>query len=205
MKRSEDEKWNIYTHLAGVIFAVLGFPLLFIKIGYQEEVSKYISLVVYAISFIFLFSSSTIYHYVTNEKRKFRWRKVDHISIYFMISGTYFPIMIEYFERDTAIFFLTIMYSFVFLGTILKIWFTGKFERASMILYIFLGWMIIFMAKTFFSSASIEVSTFIVMGGVAYTVGIYFYSKDEKKYYHAIWHVFVLLGSILHFSAVFLI
>lgn len=196
-----EERWNTITHLLGVIFALVAFPFLFTDLNNMDN-PTIVSLIIYAFSFVFLFSASTIYHFVKDEKKKIIWRKIDHISIYFMISGTYVPFMIRYIEFDRAIIFLSIMYSLVFIGSILKIWFTGKFEKASLFLYIFLGWMILFIGKSFYQAADALVISSVVAGGIAYMAGVYFYVKDERKYYHAIWHIFVLLGSILHFQGV---
>ncbi len=196
-----EERWNTITHLLGVIFALVAFPFLFTDLNNMDN-PTIVSLIIYAFSFVFLFSASTIYHFVKDEKKKILWRKIDHISIYFMISGTYVPFMIRYIEFDRAIIFLSIMYSLVFIGSILKIWFTGKFEKASLFLYIFLGWMILFIGKSFYQAADALVISSVVAGGIAYMAGVYFYVKDERKYYHAIWHIFVLLGSILHFQGV---
>jgi len=196
-----EERWNTITHLLGVIFALVAFPFLFTDLNNMNN-PTIVSLIIYAFSFVFLFSASTIYHFVKDEKKKILWRKIDHISIYFMISGTYVPFMIRYIEFDRAIIFLSIMYSLVFIGSILKIWFTGKFEKASLFLYIFLGWMILFIGKSFYQAADALVISSVVAGGIAYMAGVYFYVKDERKYYHAIWHIFVLLGSILHFQGV---
>ena len=196
-----EERWNTITHLLGVIFALVAFPFLFTDL-YNMDNPTIISLIIYAFSFVFLFSASTIYHFVKDEKKKILWRKIDHISIYFMISGTYVPFMIRYIEFDRAIIFLSIMYSLVFIGSILKIWFTGKFEKASLFLYIFLGWMILFIGKSFYQAADALVISNVIAGGIVYMAGVYFYVKDERKYYHAIWHIFVLLGSILHFQGV---
>lgn len=197
----QEERWNTITHLLGVIFALVAFPFLFTDLNNMDN-PTIVSLIIYAFSFVFLFSASTIYHFLKDEKKKILWRKIDHISIYFMISGTYVPFMIRYIEFDRAIIFLSIMYSLVFIGAILKIWFTGKFENASLFLYIFLGWMILFIGKSFYQAADALVISSVVAGGIAYMAGVYFYVKDERKYYHAIWHIFVLLGSILHFQGV---
>lgn len=204
MDKVQEEKWNTITHLLGVLFGVIAFPVLFIVDDFASKFSEYVAIAIYAFSFIFLFISSSIYHYTKDVKRKQFWQKIDHISIYFMISGTYVPFMIKYIEFNTAILFLSIMYTLVFIGSVLKIWFTGKYEIASLILYIFLGWMIIFQIKPFYMNAGNLVMGFVVAGGLAYMIGIYFYVLDKKKYYHTIWHIFVLLGSILHFQGVIL-
>lgn len=201
---SINEYWNTWTHFLGILFALMAFPVLITQVYVLNSMKDLVAIIIYAVSFTFLFMASTIYHYVLAEKKKKLWRKVDHISIYFMISGSYVPYMMRYIEYDRSIMFLTIMYSLIFVGTILKIWFTGKFEKASILLYVFLGWMIVFIGKSFYVAASASVISMVVLGGLSYMIGIYFYLKDEKKYYHAIWHIFVLLGGILHFLGVYL-
>ena len=201
---SQDEYWNVWTHFVGIVFSLIAFPVLISQVYNLNSKKDFVAVLVYCISFVFLFSASTIYHYVLKEKKKKFWRKIDHISIYFMISGSYVPYMLRYIEFDRSIMFLSIMYSLIFVGTILKIWFTGRFEKASILLYVFLGWMIVFIGKSFYVAASSGVLTMVVLGGLAYMVGIFFYLRDEKKYYHAIWHIFVLMGGILHFLGVYL-
>ena len=182
---------------------MLAFPFQVNKTIHLDTKTQLFATAIYGLSFLFLFISSTVYHYIQNPVRKIKWRRIDHISIYFMISGTYVPFMLEYLKLSNAIIFLSIMYSLVLLGTVFKIFYTGKFEKMSLFLYVFLGWMVVFMAKSFFGNAPILVSTLVICGGIAYMVGIYFYTRDQKKYFHAIWHIFVLLGSILHFLAVY--
>ena len=94
-----EERWNTITHLLGVIFALVALPFLFTDLNNMDN-PTIISLIIYAFSFVFLFSASTTYHFVKDEKKKILWRKIDHISIYFMISGTYVPFMIRYIEFD---------------------------------------------------------------------------------------------------------
>lgn len=200
----KEEKWNAYTHLAGILFAVIAFPFVFINGSFDNHFSLLIASIIYAFSFIFLFTASTVYHFTVDPQKKILWRKIDHISIYYMISGTYVPYMIKYLEFSKAIYFLAIMYFLVIIGSILKIWFTGKYEKASLGLYIFLGWMIVFIGKDFFQNANLLVISMVVAGGIAYMAGVYFYINDSKKYYHSIWHIFVLLGGMFHFSGVLL-
>ncbi len=204
MNTESTEKWNAITHIFGIIFGLFAFPFLLYKNYLSESYTPIIASIVYGLSFLFLFASSSIYHSVHNNKSKEIWRKIDHISIYFMISGTYVPFMLEYINTNTAILFLSIMYGIVLIGTVFKLFFFNRFERVSVLLYLFLGWMIVFIAKSFFENASILVSTLVILGGIAYTSGVYFYVKD-KKYDHTIWHIFVLIGSILHFQAVYYI
>ena len=199
----KDEKWNIITHFIGIVFALTCFPSLLTGIENTSDYHQFIACWIYFVSFLSLYISSTTYHWISNPSRKKTWRKIDHISIYFMISGTYVPFMMEYIEFSKAIIFLSVMYFLVFVGSVLKLFFTGRYEKASLVLYVFLGWMIIFMGRSFYTNASLTVLLLLLLGGIAYTGGIYFYTRDDRKHFHAIWHIFVLLGSILHFLAVY--
>jgi len=203
ISNEKEEKWNVITHALGIIFALATFPFLIFKVSNSSTNIALGGVLIYFASFLLLFFASTTYHAISNPKKKRMWRKIDHISIYFMISGTYVPFMIAYIPSQKAIVFLAIMYFLVLLGSVLKIFYTGKFEKASLLLYLFLGWMIVFMGKSFFTNSSTFVASMVMLGGLAYTSGIYFYTKDHRKYYHAIWHIFVLIGSILHFVAVY--
>lgn len=198
----KEEKWNSYSHGFGLLFALIAFPYLLYNLSSQAQLFP---LVIYFVSFSFLFLSSFCYHNASKEATKASWRKIDHISIFYMISGTYVPFMFAYIAPDIRYPFLTIMYALVLAGSILKIWFTGRFEFISLLLYLFLGWMIVFIAKDFIAAAPSHILWLVTLGGLAYTFGIYFYSKDERPYYHFIWHIFVLIGAILHFVAVSLI
>ncbi len=202
-KRSKEEAWNMYTHLIGILFTFIAFPVLFLSADLSSTV-KIAALIIYGLSFLNLFVASTTYHATIEDRKKRFWRKIDHISIYFMIAGSYVPYMMEYIDFRVALIFMIIMYGLVLIGSILKIWFTGKFEFVSLLLYVFLGWMIVFLGRSFYSNAPSVVLLMVVLGGLMYMSGIYFYVRDYKKYYHAVWHVFVLLGSIFHFIGVYL-
>lgn len=201
---SSHEKWNTTSHALGILFGLIAVPFLIANSLSNEVKTQFFAAIVYSISFLFLFIASTTYHFVTQEKTKETWRKIDHISIYYMISGSYLPFMLEYISINKAIIFLSLMYLLVFLGTFFKLAFIDRFEKFSVFLYIFLGWMILFIAKSFFGNASLSISVLVILGGIFYTSGVYFYVKD-KNYDHTIWHFFVLIASILHFVAVYLI
>jgi hemolysin III len=147
---------------------------------------------------------STLYQAVRNQKVKDYLQIGDHISIYFLIAGTYSPLMVKYLEAETVILFLSVMWSIVFLGTLFKIFFTKKFKILSTILYLALGWMIVFVIEPLIITMPFSVFLWILAGGLSYTIGVYFYIKDHKMYYHSLWHVFVLFGTIAHFISVYL-
>lgn len=153
---------------------------------------------------LLVYTFSTLYHISKDDKTKNILQVCDHISIYFLIAGTYSPLMVKYLETETAILFLSVMWSIVLLGTIFKIFFTKKFKFLSTVLYLALGWMIVFVIKPLLETIPFSVFLWIILGGLSYTIGVYFYVKDHKMYYHFIWHAFVLFGTIAHFISVYI-
>jgi hemolysin III len=164
--------------------------------------SAFYAITAFALGVLLVYTSSTLYHFVQEKKLKNILKIADHISIYFLIAGTYTPLMITYLPPSTAFVFLTIMWSIVFLGTLFKFFFIHRFEWFSVILYLTMGWMIIFVIKPLVQNVPLAVFWWILGGGISYTIGVYFYVKSYKLYFHAIWHVFVLIGTLLHFMAI---
>ncbi|WP_235296701.1 PAQR family membrane homeostasis protein TrhA [Portibacter marinus] len=157
---------------------------------------------IYAFGFIFLFVSSTAYHAVTDYNLKRQLQKVDHISIYFMIAGSYTPFIFLCLDGVRAWLFLGVMWTIVLLGTIFKLFFTGRFDKWSLALYLGMGWMLVLIIKPFLNSFDYYTIGLVVLGGLFYTVGVYFYAHDNRKYFHLIWHLFVLGGALSHFFAI---
>lgn len=188
----EEELANTISHALGVLFGIFALPLL------QHS----LPVLVYSFSFIFLFLSSTCYHAVSNIELKKLLQKVDHVSIYFMIAGSYTPFIFACLNGKDAWIFFGIMWGIVVCGTIFKLFFTGQFEKLSLILYLSMGWMVIFIIKPFLNSFDSYTIWLVVIGGLSYTGGVYFYANDERKYYHFIWHLFVLGGAISHYLAI---
>ena len=153
---------------------------------------------------LFVYLSSTFYHYVQAYKLKEKLRVLDHISIYWLITGSYAPVcfITLYDYSGIPIFIAVIALSFV--GTIFKIFSNNRFSQLSLVLYIILGWLIVIDIKTLFSLINSNAKTLLILGGLSYTIGVYFYLQEKIKYNHAIWHVFVLLGSISHYLLVLL-
>jgi len=149
-----------------------------------------------------MYSSSTIYHLVKDPIRKTKWRVVDHISIFFLIGGTYSAMVQKYVASDTAIWFMCLMWGIIAAGSILKIFFTEKYNWLSLILYLFLGWMAVFIYQPLFT-IPLDVFWWILAGGLAYTFGVIFYKNQKLQYSHAIWHLFVMAGTAFHFVAIY--
>jgi hemolysin III len=196
-----EEKLNALTHAIGAVFGIVALVLLIIFETKKTEFSLF-SVVVYGISIIILFTASTMYHSFTDEKKKHYFRIVDHISIYLLIAGTYTPVLLITLEQSKGWLLFYIVWAIAAFGVILKLFYTGRFEAFSTILYLVMGWLIVFDFSTLNSLMPANGIVLLMAGGLAYTVGIVFYAVEKIPYNHVIWHLFVLAGAICHFFMV---
>ncbi len=157
----------------------------------------------YGISLLLLYFASTIYHYERKEKRKNRYRILVHISIYVLIAGTYSPLVLIALEDSMGWLLFWIVWGIALAGTILKIFFTGKFETLSVILYLAMGWLIVLDFNTLYEILDFTGLLLLFLGGLSYSLGIMFYLRHQVPYNHLIWHLFVLAGSIFHYLFIF--
>ncbi len=162
-----------------------------------------IAVLLFCLGILMVYSFSTAYHAAIKPKIKAQLQVWDHISIYFLIAGSYSPMLLAILNQKTAIIFLSIIWSSVIIGTFFKIFFTGRFKILSVVIYLTMGWLAVFFLNDLIENLSLDILFWIGVGGLSYTVGVYFYIKSEKPYYHSIWHIFVLLGTFSHFVAVF--
>lgn len=198
-----EELFNGISHILGVFFCLIAMPFLIVIAYKQHNLATVLSVLAFGIGMLLVYSFSTLYHLELKEKTKHLLNIADHISIYYLIAGTYSPLMIVYLDKENAFFFLGIMWFVVLLGTFFKIFFIKRFEIVSVILYLIMGWMIVFVIKPLWGVMPLSVFLWILAGGLSYTIGVYFFVKGIKNYYHTIWHLFVLLGTVLHYVAVF--
>ena len=198
-----EEFWNVLTHLLGLIMSIIGIPFLFY---FNSDISTLstISVILFSWGLLLVYSSSSIYHFVINTRIKKRLRVLDHISIYYLILGSYAPIcLITLYDYSGISIFLAVL-TLSIIGTLKKLFYTGKYEFISLLLYLAMGWLIIFDINSLFSLIDFNAKLLIILGGISYTFGIIFYAFDRIKYFHSIWHLFVLTGSILHYFTVLL-
>ena len=199
----KEEIVNAITHGMGFLAGLVFVPFI-IYLAYKNSGSMMIfGVSMFSFGLLITYFSSFMYHSVKTKKWKDRWRILDHISIFTLIGGTYFPVVLAYIPFEKGSIFLGIMWLIIFIGSILKIFYTGKYEVISIILYVFLGWMIIFLIKPLISATPVDVLWLLLAGGISYIVGIYFYVDKKIKFGHAIWHTFVLGGTTLHFIAIY--
>ena len=153
---------------------------------------------------ICVYTSSTLYHYTTNLKLKHKLRVFDHISIYYLIAGSYAPVcLITLYNSSGLKIFISVL-SIALVGTIFKIFFTGKFEKFSLFLYLAMGWLIVIDFSSILNILSFNGLILLIISGFFYSFGTIFYSLQKMKYSHAIWHLFVMAGSASHYFLVLL-
>lgn len=197
-----EEKLNIYTHFIGIILSVIGLFFLLQK-GFQSEtISETVSYLVFGISMITLYSASTLYHSATLPERRSRLKIFDHVSIYLLIAGSYTPFTLVSLKHNNGWLVFAIVWLFALIGIIIKLFFTGRFKVVSTLMYVFMGWMIVFTWSDLKLNLSADGINWLIAGGIAYTVGAILYSIKKIPFNHAIFHCFVLIGSFCHYISI---
>jgi hemolysin III len=196
------EMANAITHGMGILFGVASIPLLSGIGAKTGNVPGVVGATIYAFSFLMLFTFSTLYHSTQNADAKRILRTFDHISIYFLIAGTYTPFLLMYMLDSFGITLLSIQWSLVLLGVIFKVFFTGRLKILSTLIYIAMGWLLLVGGKKFFVVLPTPVLVMVIIGGGLYTLGCIFYLNKKIYLHHAIWHLFVLSAAICHYVAV---
>jgi len=197
-----EERLNAWSHGIGAALGVAGLVLLIVCL--QKGVAYALfSVIVYGISIIVLFLASTFYHAVTNDRRKHYFRIIDHISIYLLIAGTYTPVLLIILPDSHGWILFWVVWGIAAFGVILKLFFTGRFETFSTLLYLVMGWLIIFDFSKLADRMETNGLYLLFAGGAFYTLGILFYAIEKIPFNHVIWHAFVLGGAICHFLMIY--
>lgn len=197
-----EEFWNVLTHFLGVILSIIGIPFLFYFDNNITFFSTF-SVILFSFGLLLVYLSSSTYHFVVNPKLKKRFQILDHISIYYLILGSYAPVcLITLYDYSGINIFIAVL-TLSLIGTLKKIFFTGKYEFISLLLYLAMGWLIIFDINSLFRLIDYNAKLLLIIGGVSYTFGVIFYAFSKIKYFHSIWHLFVLTGSVLHYFMIF--
>jgi len=195
---------NSLIHGVGILFGISGLPVLTGIATSHGNTAGVIGSGIYGFCFLLLFSASTIYHITQEPALKRVFKIFDHISIYFMIAGTYTPFLLVYMNSAFGITLLSVLWGLTAVGIFFKTWFTGRFEIVSTIIYLLMGWIMVAGGRKFFDHLPADVLVFICIGGGLYTVGVFFYLWDKYVYTHAVWHVLVLTAAICHYVGVLL-
>lgn len=204
MQLKKEEYWNVVTHGAGIVLSLIGL-LFLIRLSWDHNDSwGFLAAVSFGVSMLGVYSASTVYHIAKYKKHRLQkfFRTLDHIAIFYLIAGTYTPFLILILGDGNGKLIMTIIWSIAVLGTLYKLTLGQRFPKFSLLLYISMGWLIIFDIRAFNNLTPWHILTLILSGGAAYTIGTYFYAREKMRYNHVIWHLFVLAGSALHFLAV---
>jgi hemolysin III len=198
-----EDTLNSITHGAGVLFSIIGLILLIAFSSRYGQINHIISCTIFGTALVLLYTASTLYHSSRKPTVKHFFKIVDHSCIYVLIAGTYTPFMLVVIRGSLGWAIFAIVWSLTILGIVFKVFFVNRFRIISTIAYLAMGWLIIFAIKPLFQTLPGEGIAWLVAGGLAYTMGIVFYIWKKLPFNHAIWHLFVLAGSICHFMAVF--
>ena len=197
----EEEFWNTLTHFIGFVLSLIGLPIL---LFYNQNLTDFSteSILFFEFGMICLYTASTLYHYATDIKLKSKLRIFDHVSIFYLIAGSYAPIcLITLYSGNGVKVFIAVL-AIALTGTVFKIFFTGKFDKLSLALYLAMGWLVVLDFNSVFNSLELNGLLLLILSGLLYSFGTIFYSLEKMKYSHAIWHLFVLGGSISHYFLV---
>lgn len=197
---SKEELGNTWTHLVGVVFALSSIWMVWpaIKTGWQMAFGVFF----FIVGMFLMFLSSTIYHWVRPGVAKNILRKCDHISIYVMIACSYTPICVGVIGGWLGWVVFGFLWLIALVGSIVKIVAIGKHPKLSLAMYLIMGWSVLIIFPTVLEKLSQLSMTLLLCEGVFYTAGTYFFTHDKRPHYHTIWHIFVLLGAIAHWSVI---
>jgi hemolysin III len=199
---SHDELANAFTHAVGVALALAGLAVLVTLASLHGSARQLVAYSVYGVTLVLLYATSTAYHGVRVPRAKRVLRTLDHAAIYLLIAGTYTPFALISLRGVWGWSLLAIIWALAASGVVFKIFFTGRFPRASVVVYLAMGWLALVAVRQLFANLPSTGLILLFAGGLCYTLGILFFAFDSKRFHHAIWHLFVLAGSVCHFFAV---
>lgn len=197
-----EERTHSVTHAGGVVLSVVGLSwMLYISISLGDPWRIGASLV-YGISLIVLFGSSTVYHYFHESPNRQLYKLLDHCAIYLLIAGTYTPFLLITLRDRVGWWLFVLIWALAMAGMINKIWVRHRYPKLSLLSYLTMGWLCLLAGPALVESVSVVGIAWLAAGGLAYTVGTVFYMRKRMRYHHAIWHMFVLVGAGCHFLAI---
>ena len=202
-----EEFLNALLHGLGVVFGIVVLVLMLVKAaGSSVPFSGFqiTGLALYGASLIVMFLSSTLYHSLSNTRAKSVLKRLDHCAIFALIAGTYTPILLIGLATSKALVLFWVLWGIALAGIVFKVFFVHRFDRASLLAYLGMGWLSVLIIKDMVHALDPTALTLIVLGGVLYTVGTIFYAAKNRRYTHAIWHLFVLGAAVCHALAIWL-
>jgi hemolysin III len=197
-----EEFANTITHGFGLLLSIVGFAVLVVLASVKGDFWYVLSGVLYGLSLVTLYAASTFYHSATSPKQKKILQIIDHCCIYVLIAGSYTPFTLVVLREGIGQKLFVFVWIFALAGISLKLIFGDRFPVISTFSYLLMGWIGIIVVQPLFAALGFAPIALIVAGGVAYSIGVIFFAWHSLKHHHAIWHIFVLAGSIFHFLAI---
>lgn len=191
-------------HAFGILFGIISIPILTAMAARNGNVPGIVGASIYGFCFLMLFTFSTLYHGFQQPQVKRVLEIFDHISIYFLIAGTYTPFLLIYLGDSFGITLLSVLWGLTILGIFFKVFFTGRYNIVSVIIYLLMGWIMLAGGRRFFTDIPSDVLIFLLIGGGLYSIGVIFYLWKGYGWHHAVWHFFVLAAAVCHYVAVLL-
>jgi len=198
-----EEKTNIISHAIGLVLSIVALVFMLVRASLYGNAWHVVSVSIFGASLILLYTASAFYHSAKDPKIRSRLRVFDHATIYILIAGTYTPFTLVTLHGSIGWTVFGISWAMAVCGVVLKLFYTGRYDVLSTLMYVFMGWIIMFAIKPLVNSLPLEGLYWLIAGGVAYTTGAILYGIKQIKFNHAIFHMFVLLGSFCHFMAVY--
>jgi hemolysin III len=196
------EKFNAWTHLVGAILATIGAVWMLVVATMSGDIWKIISVAVYGVALVMLYSASTVYHCVRG-RAKVIMQKVDHFSIYLLIAGSYTPFCLVTLHGTWGWTLFGIVWALAIIGILQEIKPRSEARVMSIVIYAVMGWIVLVAVNPLVAALGMTGFIWLALGGVFYTVGIIFFAFDTKvRHFHGVWHLFVIAGSLLHFVAI---
>ena len=197
-----EEIFNSISHGAGTLLAIGGTAVLIVLSAIYSTPWAVVSTAIYGASLIILYTMSTLYHAITNNTAKKFFRIMDHNTIFFLIAGTYTPITLAIMGGALGWVLFGIVWGAAVVGIVFNSIDLEKFSKPSIVCYVLMGWVVIFAIKPLIEATSATFLIFLLLGGIFYTLGIIFYAIKKIKYFHSVWHLFTVAGSVFHYFAI---
>ena len=195
---------NAITHGVGAALSIAGVVLLLVEAAMRGRAVLVVSCAVYGTTLILVYLFSTLYHSLVRTRARHVFQVFDHAAIYLLIAGTYTPFTLVCLRGKVGWTLFAIIWTLAVGGIVFKSFALGRFAAMSAIVYIAMGWLVVFAMRPLIAAVGWHCVAWLAAGGVLYTAGIVFFALDRVRFFHALWHLFVLGGSISHYFAVLL-
>jgi hemolysin III len=197
-----EEQASALTHGVGALFALAGGAIMVALAAMHGDGWQLAAAIVFSISLLLLYIASTLYHAIQRPRAKSALKVLDHCAIYLLIAGTYTPFTLVGLRGEVGRNLFIAIWSLAAAGIAFKLFFTGRFKLLSTAIYVAMGWMVVLAIKPVWNALDAWTLGWLFAGGVAYTLGTVFYHRPSMRYSHAVWHLFVVAGSVCHYIAV---